>query len=303
MTYNTTSNGSIILENNKLISTVNPVYFFNNNPLNINETAYHYLSITFKSSSRNVSLYVDTTTGFSNGSYGNSILQPLNLSSNTLSQQLYVNSTNYRTYIYPLFGQSSSWYSTYNNTNNYTLKRIILSLSFNKLFGNESGSIEIISMNVLKYINHNENYYYLASNLNSSSQVLVQNNIYTNNTSLNKASIAYKEINPTKYIVNVRNATDPFVLDFKQNFNFGWFLYINGTKINSNHFAADIYNNGWLISQRGNYTIEIVYASQRNYEIITDISLYSLIFIVTSILAYTSYRYYIKTHKYAMKQH
>ena len=303
VTYNTTSNGSIILENNKLISTVNPVYFFNNNPLNINETAYHYLSITFKSSSRNVSLYVDTTTGFSNSSYGNSILQPLNLSSNTLSQQLYVNSTNYRTYIYPLFGQSSSWYSTYNNTNNYTLKKIILSLSFNKLFGNESGSIEIISMNVLKYINHNENYYYLASNLNSSSQVLVQNNIYTNNTSLNKASITYKEINPTKYIVNVRNATDPFVLDFKQNFNFGWFLYINGTKINSNHFAADIYNNGWLISQRGNYTIEIVYASQRNYEIITDISLYSLIFIVTSILAYTSYRYYIKTHKYAMKQH
>ena len=301
VTYNTTSNGSIVLENNRLISTENPVYFFNNNPLNINESTYHYLAITFKSSSQNVSLCVDTTTGFSNNSYGNSILQPLNLSSNTLFQQLYVNSTNYRTYIYPLFGQPSSWYSTYNDTYNYALNRIYLSLSFNKMFANESGSIEITSMSVFKYINQDENFYYLASNLNSSSQVLVQNNIYTGNTSLNKASITYKEINPTKYIVNVMNASGPFVLDFKQNFNSGWHIYINGTKNNSDHFTADIYNNGWLITQKGNYTIEIVYAPQNEYNIITDISLCSFILIITSIIAYVSYGYYIKTHKCALK--
>ena len=302
VTYNITDNGSIVLKNNRLISTENPVYFFNNNPLNINESTYHYLSITFKTSGPNVSLYVGTTTGFSNGSFGNSILQPLNLSSNSLLQQLYVNSTSYRTYIYPLFGQPSSWYSTYNDTYNYTLNRLVLSLSFNKLFANESGSIEITNMSVLKYINQDENFYYLASNLNSSSQVLVQNNIYTNNTSLNKASITYKEINPTKYIVNVINASGPFVLDFKQNFNSGWDIYINGTKNNSDHFTADIYNNGWLITQKGNFTIEIIYKPQHEYNIITDVSLYSFVLILALILAYVSYVYYIKAHKYALKQ-
>ncbi len=301
VTYNITNNGSIILENNRLISTENPVYFFNNNPLDINESEYHYFSITFKTSSRNVSLYVNTATGFSNDSYGNSILQPLNLSSNTLSPQLYVNSTNYRTYVYPLFGQPPMWYSIYNNTHNYTLNRIDLSLSFNKLFTNESGSIEITNMSVLKYINQNENFYYLASNLNSSSQVLVQNDIFTNNTSLNKTSITYKEINPTKYIVNVMNASGSFVLDFKQNFNSGWDIYINGTKSNDDHFNADIYNNGWLITQKGNYTIEIIYAPQHEYNIIADISLSSFILIITLVIAYMSYGYYVKAHKHTLK--
>jgi hypothetical protein len=301
VTYNITGNGSIILENNRLISNENPVYFFNNNLLNINESVYHYFSITFKSSNENVSLYVDTTTGFSNGSFGYSILQPLNLSSNALFQQLYVNSTNYKTYVYPLFGQPPMWYSTYNDTYNYTLNRIFLSLSFNKLFTNESGSIDISNMSVLKYINQDENFYYLASNLNSSSQVLVQNNTHINNTFSNKASISYREINPTKYIVNVMNASGPFVLDFKQNFNSGWDIYINGIKSNSDHFTADIYNNGWLITQKGNYTIEIEYAPQREYNIIIDISLFSFILIITSIIAFALYRYYIEAHKYARK--
>ena len=174
-------------------------------------------------------------------------------------------------------------------------------MSFNKLFTNESGSIDISNMSVLKYINQDENFYYLASNLNSSSQVLVQNNTHINNTFSNKASISYREINPTKYIVNVMNASGPFVLDFKQNFNSGWHIYINGTKNNSDHFTADIYNNGWLITQKGNYTIEIVYAPQNEYNIITDISLCSFILIITSIIAYVSYGYYIKTHKCALK--
>ena len=301
VTYNITSNGSIILENSRLISTENPVYFFNNNPLNINESVYHYFSITFKTSSRNVSLYVGTTTGFSNSSYGNSILQPLNLSSDTLSQQLNVNSTNYRTYVYPLFGQPPMWYSTYNNTHNYTLNRIVLSLSFNKLFANESGSIEITNMSVLKYVNQNENFYFLASNIDSSSQVLVQNNVYTNNTSLHKISISYKEINPTKYIVNVMNPSGPFILDFKQNFNSGWHIYLNGTKSNNDHFTADIYNNGWLVTQKGNYTIEIIYSPQHEYSITADISLYSFILITTLIIIYVSYGYYLRVHKYALE--
>ena len=301
VTYNISGNGSIILENNRLISNENPVYFFNNNLLNINESVYHYFSITFKSSNQNVSLYVSTTTGFSNSSFGSSILQPLNLSSNSLSQQLYVNSTNYKTYVFPLFGQPPMWYSTYNNTYNYTLNRIYLSLSFNKLFANESGSIDITNMTVLKYINQDDNFYYLASNLNSSSQVLVQNNTYTNNTSLNKASIIYREVNPTKYIVNVMNASGPFILDFKQNFNSGWSIYINGAKSNSNHFIADIYNNGWLITQKGNYTIEITYSPQREYNVITDISFFSFILIITLVIAFVSYEYSIKAHKFALK--
>lgn len=295
--YNITDNGSIILENNRLISTENPVYFVNNNPLGINESVYHYLSITFKTSSSNVSLYVNTATGFSNDSFGNSILQPLNLSSYTLSPLLSVNSTHYKTFIYPLYGQPPMWYSAYNKIHNYTLNSIYLSLSFNHLIANESGYIEITNVSVSKYINSNENFYYLASGVNNTNQVLVSNNIYTNNTSPSKATVSSKEVNPTKYVVDVRDANVSFVLDFKQNFNSGWKIYINGKESNDSHFAADIYNNGWLITQKGNYTIEIIYGSQHEYNIVTGISLYSFIIIAALVVSFQLYMIYFPQNR------
>lgn len=292
VTYNITDNGSIILENNRLISTENPVWFVNNNPLSINISEYHYLSITFKTSSPNVSLYVNTVTGFSNSSFGNTILQPLNLSSCTLSPLLYVNSTQYETFIYPLYGQPPMWYSHFNSTHNYTLKSIYLSLSFNHLIANESGSIEITNIGVSKFLSQRYNFAYLASNINNKDQVLVPNSIYTNTTSLGAVSVNFNEINPTKYVAKVSNATTSFILDFKQNFNHGWEIYINGKKSNDSHFTADIYDNGWLITQKGNYTIEIIYIPQQEYNIVTGLSFYSFIIIVTLIVSYQSYIYY-----------
>jgi len=294
VTYNITDNGSIILENNRLISNENPVWFVNNNPLDVNISKYHYLSITFKTSSPNVSLYVSTTTGFSNCSFGNSILQPLNLSSYTLSPLLFVNSTNYRTFIYPLFDQPPMWYSHFNNTHNYTLNSIVLSLNFNHLITNESGSIEITNISLSKFISIRDNFYYMASYINNTNQVLVPNNIYTNGMSLNRTSVTFREINPTRYVVNIANADSPFILNLKQTFNSNWDIYINNRQVSCPHFHADIYNNGWLITKKGNYTIQIIYSPQKEYNIVTTVSFYPLILIIGLIIPYQSYIYYTK---------
>lgn len=292
--YSITSNGSIILRNNKLVSTVNPVFFVNNNPLNINISNYHFLAITFKTSRSNVSLYVCTSTIFNNNSFGTTLLQPLNLSTYTLSPEVYVNSTYYSTFVYPLYEQQYMRYSHINNTNNYKLNSIGFGLSFNNLFTNESGSIEITNVSVSKYINKSQSVDFLANDVNNKNQVLVPSNIYTNNPSLNETSIRFKEINPTKYIVEVFNASEPYVLDFKQNFNPAWNIYINNKESNVSHFIADIFNNGWLITQKGNYTMEIIYDQQHEYNSVVKISFDSLIIISVLIISDLFYDFYKK---------
>lgn len=299
--YNITNNGSITLENNKLISKLNPVNFINNNPLNINLTKYHYLSVTFKTSDSNVSLYVAGSSGFYNGSFGETILQPLNLTSNVLSPLLYVNSTNFKTFVYPLYGQPPMWYSHFNRTHNYTLNSLTFSLSFNHLIANESGSIEISNLTVSEFISQNQNFDFMANGINTKDQVLVPNDIYTNNTSFSKMSLSSKEINPTKYVVKIKNANSPFILDFKQNFNSGWKIYINGKESDISHFTADIYNNGWLLTQKGNYTIEIIYEPQHEYDVVIWISFYSFVLIAAVIISYQSYMYYTRGFKKTSK--
>ena len=162
------------------------------------------------------------------------------------------------------------------------------------MFTNESGSIEITNVSVSKYINKSQSVDFLANDVNNKNQVLVPSNIYTNNPSLNETSIRFKEINPTKYIVEVFNASEPYVLDFKQNFNPAWNIYINNKESNVSHFIADIFNNGWLITQKGNYTMEIIYDQQHEYNSVVKISFDSLIIISVLIISDLFYDFYKK---------
>ena len=165
------------------------------------------------------------------------------------------------------------------------------------MIANESGSIEITNISLSKFVNIRENFYYMVDNMNSTDQVLVPNSIHTNGTSLNGTSFTFKEINPTRYVVNIINAVTPFILDFKQNFNSGWELYINNKQVSYSHFHADIYNNGWLITQKGNYTIQIIYSPQNEYDLVITVSFYSLVLIIVLIFSYQSYIYSTKKFK------
>ncbi len=76
-----------------------------------------------------------------------------------------------------------------------------------------------------------------------------------------EVSISYEKINPTRYIVHVKNAS-PFILVFSELFNNAWQAFYEDNKLDK-HFRVNFYANGWYIERRGNYDILIEFIPQR----------------------------------------
>lgn len=70
--------------------------------------------------------------------------------------------------------------------------------------------------------------------------------------------VNYQKISPTKYLVNIHNATKPFKLIFKTTFNDSWELRDGDKKIGK-HFLIYDYANGWEINNEGNLKLEVVF--------------------------------------------
>lgn len=121
---------------------------------------------------------------------------------------------------------------------------------------------------------------YLCTDLNDnprdafvdlSVEQIIQPNIYSlENYSLGKTqmpSVKYKEINPTGYIIQINNASDQYILSFLERFSSSWKArYTDDGREIGNHFIINGYANGWLIDRKGNYDIEIYFASQSIFE-------------------------------------
>ena len=108
--------------------------------------------------------------------------------------------------------------------------------------------------------------------------------------------ISFNKINPTKYVVDIKNASEPYYLVFSESFSPDWKVYIQQGKILGNifqewfqkpiaedqHFIVNGYANGWRITPKDsqgktNYTIIIEYWSQRLFYIGAIISFLTLI--------------------------
>jgi hypothetical protein len=101
--------------------------------------------------------------------------------------------------------------------------------------------------------------------------------------------IVYWEINPTKYVIYVRNASKPFFLVFSETYHKDWVIYIDGQSIPEvYHFIANGYANVWYINKLGDYIITLEFWPQRLFYIGVIISLItlsaSLIFLLKNIL-------------------
>jgi hypothetical protein len=268
-------NNTLIFKYNKYVSPYNPLVFFNTIPLNINISIYHYLLITIKTT--NTWFYIQTDTGYNNNAYGVTMLQPFNFTSNSLSNSPYINSScHFEKIIYPLYNQIVMPYSTIIRVNDseYLLNKLEFGLSIQNK--NKSGIVEITNISLAQYVSNNDNYVFLARNVNTTNEVLINSNISTNNSNIDNISINSREINPTHYIVKINNANGSFILYFKQSYNPGWILYENGNRINSTLYIGDVYNCAWLITKKGNFTLEIVYSQQQIYNLIVKISIVSL---------------------------
>ncbi|KKS03414.1 MAG: hypothetical protein UU64_C0001G0070 [candidate division WWE3 bacterium GW2011_GWF2_41_45] len=61
-------------------------------------------------------------------------------------------------------------------------------------------------------------------------------------------NLSFKKINPTKYVVDIKNAKNNFILVFNQSFDSNWKVYFEGKEIGTNHNLVNFYANFWDIN-------------------------------------------------------
>jgi len=99
----------------------------------------------------------------------------------------------------------------------------------------------------------------------------------------NFIKINYKIISPYEIIVNVYNATHPYLLVYAETYDPGWSL----TDTNSTHVEVLGYANGWIINKTGSYTLTLFYTPQSKYQASVLISIISvMIFSITIIILF-----------------
>jgi len=70
--------------------------------------------------------------------------------------------------------------------------------------------------------------------------------------------LSYNKLSPTRYVVSVKKAKNPYNLVFKSTFNDLWEVRIDGEKIGG-HFLVYDYANGWKMEKEGSYNIDVVF--------------------------------------------
>ncbi len=94
--------------------------------------------------------------------------------------------------------------------------------------------------------------------------------------------IDYKYINPTKYIVNLKNAQKNSTLVFAEGYDPGWSL--RGTKNQEPRTKNYEGFNSFILPKTGNYSFEVYYTPQKWVDIGVIISLTSLVIILTGLI-------------------
>jgi len=102
-------------------------------------------------------------------------------------------------------------------------------------------------------------------------------------------SLTFHKVDPTKYVADIENATEPFFLSFLESYDDDWKASVNGSYQirDDQHFVANGFGNAWYINETGKLTITIEYAPQRLFFYGSLISLTTLIACVT----YLAYSY------------
>ncbi len=74
--------------------------------------------------------------------------------------------------------------------------------------------------------------------------------------------ITTTKVNPAKYILDIKNATSPFVLVMNQIYHPGWTAEIENEPLPLSHMLVDGYANGWEIAKKGNYRLILTFIPQ-----------------------------------------
>ncbi|GFP36991.1 hypothetical protein HKBW3S44_00672 [Candidatus Hakubella thermalkaliphila] len=102
--------------------------------------------------------------------------------------------------------------------------------------------------------------------------------------------ISFRKINPTRYVVEVKEATSPYLLVFSESFNPAWRAYVVDTETgrreripDERHFWVNGYANSWWVDKLGDYQIQVEFWPQR---LVYWGAVISVITLIASVLYY-----------------
>lgn len=108
--------------------------------------------------------------------------------------------------------------------------------------------------------------------------ILIEENISLNIQGIDQnilPSISYEKINSTKYVLDVKNSSGPFLLSFSELYNNGWNASYNNGQVVTPHMRANLYGNGWVIDREGDFEIIVEFAPQKWMDLGEKISVIS----------------------------
>jgi len=108
----------------------------------------------------------------------------------------------------------------------------------------------------------------------------------------NPPTINFEKLDPTRYTVNVSNATGAYFLIFGESYHPYWKATTEGEPIPEQyHFLGNGYANAWYISKTGSYTIMLEFMAQQVFESC------ALISVTAFLLCSIYYVYTVKSRK------
>lgn len=83
---------------------------------------------------------------------------------------------------------------------------------------------------------------------------------HISNHTLTTPSISSIKVNPTQYLVHVKGATGPYILELNQHYDPRWQSSVAGS---DRHVEINSYANGWYIDKTGDYDVVLSYGPQK----------------------------------------
>lgn len=117
---------------------------------------------------------------------------------------------------------------------------------------------------------------------------------------LGDPKISFTKINPTRFIVHIKNAKKPFILVFSEAYHNLWEATYQDTQKqipSKDHFLVNSYANGWYITRTGDYTVTIDFSAEKYLSLGKVIS---GIGVCVSLAVFLGYHFY-KRRRYVVK--
>jgi hypothetical protein len=204
-----------------------------------------------------------------------------------------------QTSIIPLRNNSSGLKWLYSNST-YALKKGIYDL---EIYSDSQTDLDSVILYQVDNGNGSKKGNF-SGNVDSRKQYKTLIDIFDTENSLPAKIVDYKKISPAKHIVDIENATSPYIISFAETYDPLWVAYTDTGNGNNNHdknnnfktSSIPLYSviNGFYVNKTGNYSLVIEFQPQKWFIEAGTVSLLTLISILTIYFISTQRTYLVK---------